>query len=176
MSIRAWALRDAMILGTAGFTAALCVDKLLRQLALTPGERTGSRHRRQRWRGFECCRIAAIGHRSVLRWSAVTGKDRRAGPVALELGASTFLSREEAADGAGKPLLAERWGGRCGHRGRRHSLQRRQEPEIRRAAWPPADWSPPPQVNASVLPFILRQREPARRRLGFSCRWRPRSP
>lgn len=42
--------------------------------------------------------------------AAVTGKSEQHDKL-RSLGATTFLSREEAREGADKPLLAERWGG-----------------------------------------------------------------
>ncbi|HCE9691376.1 TPA: YhdH/YhfP family quinone oxidoreductase, partial [Pseudomonas aeruginosa] len=99
-------LREAMILGTAGLTAALCVEKL---------ERSGLRP----------------DHGSVL----VTGASGGVGSIAVELlaklgytvaaatgkleqaeflnrlGAKQILDRATVADGVDKPLLKEQWAG-----------------------------------------------------------------
>ncbi len=99
-------LRDSMILGTAGFTAALCVHKL-EAAGMTPdggpvlvsGASGGVG-------SVAVLLLAKLGYEIA----AVTGKPA-AKTLLGKLGVSEFLSREEAADGADKPLLAERWGG-----------------------------------------------------------------
>lgn len=99
-------LRDAMILGTAGFTAALCVNKL-QSAGVTadagPVMVSGA--------------SGGVGSVAVMLLSklgfdvvAVTSKVD-AHSLLSSIGASSFLTREEAAEGADKPLLAERWGG-----------------------------------------------------------------
>jgi len=99
-------LRDGMILGTAGFTAALALDKLERS-GMTPASGpvlvTGA--------------TGGVGSVAVMLLAklgydvaAVTGKTEQHDKLRA-LGATTFLSREEAREGADKPLLAERWGG-----------------------------------------------------------------
>ena len=99
-------LEQSMILGTAGFTAALCVDKL-EGAGMTPDGGpvlvTGATG------GVGCVAVALL---SQLGYAvhAVTGKERQHGFL-RDLGAAEILSREAAADGAGKPLLRETWGG-----------------------------------------------------------------
>lgn len=102
----ALSLRDSMILGTAGFTAALCVHKL-EQAGMTPSSGpvlvTGASG------GVGSVAVMLLA-RLGYEVAAVTGKPD-AQELLTRLGATEFLSREEAAEGASKPLLKERWGG-----------------------------------------------------------------
>ena len=95
-----------MIIGTAGFTAALCVHKL-EVAGMTPASGpvlvTGA--------------SGGVGSVAVMLLAklgydiaAVSGKPA-AQELLTRLGATQFLTREEASDGADKPLLKERWGG-----------------------------------------------------------------
>ncbi|MEE4380976.1 MAG: YhdH/YhfP family quinone oxidoreductase [Pseudomonadales bacterium] len=100
-------LRESMILGTAGFTAAECVDKLERVGGLRPeqGEvlvtgATGGVG------SVAVLLLAKLGYRVV----AVTGKAERADWL-RGLGAAEILPREALRDGGAKPLLAERYAG-----------------------------------------------------------------
>ena len=99
-------LRESMILGTAGFTAAQCVDKLI-GAGMTPDAGpvlvTGASG------GVGSVAIALL---SKLGYSvaAATGKPEQADYL-KQLGASEIVAREELRDGADKPLLKERWGG-----------------------------------------------------------------
>lgn len=99
-------LHQSMVLGTAGFTAALCVDKLV-HAGMTPDGGpvlvTGA--------------TGGVGSVAVMlltklgyRVTAVTGKPEQH-DFLRSLGASEFLSRDEARQGADRPLLEERWGG-----------------------------------------------------------------
>ena len=99
-------LHASMIIGTAGFTAAECVQKL-EQSGMTPDSGpvlvTGS--------------TGGVGSVAVKLLSqlgydvtAVTGKAEKSDWL-KSLGAASVISREEAAAGADKPLLAETWGG-----------------------------------------------------------------
>jgi acrylyl-CoA reductase (NADPH) len=99
-------LRQAMILGTAGFTAAQCVHAIvLNGVAPDMGEIvvTGSTG------GVGCLAIkllAKLGYSAV----AVTGKsDQKA--TLYKWGAARVLSREEAASTSNKPLLSAFWAG-----------------------------------------------------------------
>lgn len=98
--------REAMILGTAGFTAGLCVQKLERA-GLTPGDgevlvtgATGGVG------SVATALLAKLGHSVV----AVSGKPEKASFLEA-LGASSILSREEAGEGGKRPMLKERWAG-----------------------------------------------------------------
>lgn len=98
-------LRRSMILGTAGFTAAACVDKLQQAGALqdasAPVLVTGATG------GVGCIAVmllARLGHKVV----AGTGKADRHDWL-RQLGASEIISRDELREGSKSPLLAERW-------------------------------------------------------------------
>lgn len=99
-------LRESMVLGTAGLTAALCIDKLERA-GLVPGAgpvlvtgATGGVG------SIAVAMLAQLGHEVV----AVTGKADQV-DFLRRLGASDVLSREEVQSGTGKVLLGERWAG-----------------------------------------------------------------
>lgn len=99
-------LRDSMVLGTAGLTAALCIDKLERA-GLTPGAgpvlvtgATGGVG------SIAVAMLAGLGHEVV----AVTGKPQQA-DFLRRLGAAEVLERSELQAGTGKVLLTERWAG-----------------------------------------------------------------
>jgi putative YhdH/YhfP family quinone oxidoreductase len=99
-------LRDSMILGTAGFTAAQCVHALvLNGVATDDGEIlvTGATG------GVGCLAVkllAKLGYSVV----AVTGKADLKWRL-YEWGASRVLSREEAQSTSDKPLLSAFWAG-----------------------------------------------------------------
>jgi alcohol dehydrogenase len=100
-------LRESMILGTAGFTAAECVDKLERLGGLRPeqGEvlvtgATGGVG------SVAVLLLAKLGYPVV----AATGKAERADWL-RGLGATEVLPRETLREGGAKPLLAERYAG-----------------------------------------------------------------
>lgn len=103
---RGLALRDAMILGTAGLTAALCVDKLERA-GLEPGSDpvlvTGATG------GVGSIAVALL---SSLGYSvaAMTGKAEQA-DLLRRLGASQIVERSAVQAGAEKALLREQWAG-----------------------------------------------------------------
>ncbi len=99
-------LHTAMILGTAGFTAAECIDKL-EAAGMTPQSGpvlvTGATG------GVGSVAVALLAHLGY-EVAAVTGKAEQH-DFLKELGVNQILSREEANEGTGKPLLAEQWGG-----------------------------------------------------------------
>ena len=99
-------LRSAMLLGTAGFTAALAVHKL-ESVGMAPQHGpvlvTGASGGVG---SVAVCLLAQLGYEVA----AVSGKPEAA-ELLRTLGAATLLTREDAADGAAKPLLEERWGG-----------------------------------------------------------------
>ncbi len=97
---------SSMVLGTAGFTAALAVEKLLVMgLDANAGEVlvTGASG------GVGTVAVALLAKLGY-QVAAVTGKADKAAALQA-LGATTILSREEAEAGAERPLLAERWAG-----------------------------------------------------------------
>ncbi|NLF68599.1 MAG: oxidoreductase [Candidatus Anammoximicrobium sp.] len=98
--------RESMILGTAGFTAGLCVDALQKHgVAPESGEVvvTGASGGVGT---FAVALLAKLGYRVA----AVTGK-ASAHEYLKRLGAEQVLGREQVDDRSGKPLLSGRWAG-----------------------------------------------------------------
>ncbi len=99
-------LRETMIYGTAGFTAALSVDKL-RQNGVVPGAGeilvTGATG------GVGSVAVGILA-RSGYTVVAATGKTGSAGYL-TDLGATEVIDRREIDDDSGKPLLKGRWAG-----------------------------------------------------------------
>ena len=99
-------LRDGMILGTAGFTAALSVLKLL-HAGVTPESGdilvTGATG------GVGSIAVAILA-RAGFRVVAATGKsgDTR---FLQTLGAAEVITREQVTAGVERPMMKERWGG-----------------------------------------------------------------
>lgn len=99
-------LRESMLLGTAGLTAGLCVDKLLRAEVdpeAGPVVVTGATG------GVGIIAVALLAQLGF-EVHAVTGKAEQ-GELLRQLGASEVLGREAIQEGAGKALLKERWAG-----------------------------------------------------------------
>ena len=99
-------LREAMLLGTAGLTAALCVDKLERS-GLTPAAGpvlvTGATG------GVGSIAVALLAQLGY-EVAASTGKAEQ-GEFLRQLGAQQIIPREELLAGSEKALLKERWAG-----------------------------------------------------------------
>ncbi len=99
-------VRSSMILGTAGFTAALCVHKLELAGMMSKGGPvlvTGATG------GVGSVAVKLLAHLGY-EVHAVTGKAARH-EFLRGLGATTVLGREDALAGAQRPLLKEMWGG-----------------------------------------------------------------
>ena len=99
-------LKESMILGTAGFTAAQCV-KVIQSNGVTPADGeivvTGATG------GVGCLAVkllAKLGYTVV----AVTGKPEQHGQLQA-WGASRIIGREEVVKDHSKPLLGGRWAG-----------------------------------------------------------------
>lgn len=99
-------LREAMILGTAGFTAGLCVGKLLRAgLQASDGDvlvtgATGGV-------GSVAVKLLSqLGYRVV----AATGKAEQA-EFLQQLGAAEVIDRKVLSEGTERPMLKPRWAG-----------------------------------------------------------------
>lgn len=96
----------SMLLGTAGFTAAECIDKLLHagmQRDGGPVLVTGATG------GVGSVAVKLLAHLGF-EVAAVTGKADKH-DFLRDLGASEILTREAVSEGAERPLMAERWGG-----------------------------------------------------------------
>ena len=99
-------LHASMIIGTAGFTAAECVQKL-EQAGMTPDSGPVLVTGATGGVGSVAVKLLAqLGHQVT----AVTGKADKTDWL-RSLGATDVISREDAAAGADKPLLPETWGG-----------------------------------------------------------------
>lgn len=101
----AFTTRQAMAIGTAGYTASLCVEALLQHgVSADQGEVlvTGATG------GVGTIAIALL-HAAGLKVAAVTGKSSEH-QFLQQLGAATVLDRAEFS-AAGKPLQKERWAG-----------------------------------------------------------------
>lgn len=99
-------LHASMIIGTAGFTAAECVQKL-EQSGMTPASGPVLVTGATGGVGSVALKLLAqLGYEVT----AVTGKAEKTDWL-KSLGAANVISREDAAAGADKPLLAEKWGG-----------------------------------------------------------------
>jgi alcohol dehydrogenase len=99
-------LHASMIIGTAGFTAAECVQKL-EQAGMTPASGPVLVTGATGGVGSVAVKLLAqLGYEVT----AVSGKAEKTDWLKA-LGASDVISREAALVGAEKPLLAETWGG-----------------------------------------------------------------
>ena len=99
-------LRESMIIGTAGFTAGLCVWKL-RQNGVQPGDGdilvTGASG------GVGSIAVAILA-KAGYRVVAATGKALES-DFLRELGAAEVIDRQGVLAGAERPLIKERWAG-----------------------------------------------------------------
>jgi acrylyl-CoA reductase (NADPH) len=99
-------LRDSMLLGTAGLTAALCIDKL-EQAGLQPDQGpvlvTGATG------GVGSIAVAMLAAQGY-EVAAATGKSAQA-DFLKSLGASQIVERSALEAGTAKPLLKEQWAG-----------------------------------------------------------------
>jgi acrylyl-CoA reductase (NADPH) len=153
-----WAIRlprglspqESMIIGTAGFTAALCVEKLL-QNGLQKGQGpvlvTGATG------GvgvYAIALLAQLGFEVV----ACTGKQNEEG-LLRELGASAVIRRAELAEVSPKPMLKEQWAGAVDVAGG-ELLTNILKTLKYGASVASCGLVASPKFDATVLPFILR--------------------
>ncbi|HLA41185.1 MAG TPA: YhdH/YhfP family quinone oxidoreductase, partial [Candidatus Glassbacteria bacterium] len=142
--------REAMIFGTAGFTAVQCVQKIIGH-GVVPADGevlvTGSSG------GVGSVSVALLA-RAGLRVTAATGKAYKK-DFLEKIGASRVIGREEVLDTSGKPLLPRKWaavvdtvGGEILATALRQTAQR----GIVTACGNTAGV----ELNLTVLPFILR--------------------
>lgn len=98
-------LGEAMIFGTAGFTAGMSVHAVIQEVKPEDGEIlvTGASG------GVGCLAVSILAHLGY-KVVAVTGKPE--GKRFLKkLGAAKIVSRHDVIDGSGKPLLKSAWAG-----------------------------------------------------------------
>ena len=143
--------RSAMILGTAGFTAALCIDKLtsIGGLVVEDGPvlvtgATGG------------VGSVAVGLLAKLGYEvhAVTGKTAQH-EFLRGLGATEIVSREEAIANAGRPLAREKWGGVVDTVGGEILVDAVKSLRYGKSL-AACGLVASPEIPATVLPFILR--------------------
>ena len=143
-------LEQSMVIGTAGFTAALCVHKL-ESAGMQPDGGpvlvTGA--------------TGGVGSVAVMLLSqlgysvtAVTGKESQH-DFLRSIGASEIISREDAQAGADRPMLAETWGGAVDAVGG-DILFNAVKGLKYGCSLAACGLVGSPQIPASVLPFILR--------------------
>lgn len=143
--------REAMTYGTAGFTAAMCVDKIVAHgVSPEDGEvlvtgATGGVG------SFAVALLAQLGYPVA----AATGKAEEAGDYLRELGAASLISRAEAIDESSRPLLKSRWAAVVDSVGG-DMLASALKATRRNAAVAICGLAASPDLHTSVLPFILR--------------------
>ncbi len=141
---------DAMRLGTAGFTAALCVEKLL--------------HNGLDREGGEVLVTGATGGVGVIatmllaqlgfQVAASTGKES-SHEFLKDLGANSIVDRAELAEDSSRPLLAERWNGAVDVVGGATLFNVIKSLKYGTSV-AACGLVQSPQFDATVLPFILR--------------------
>jgi alcohol dehydrogenase len=143
-------LKESMILGTAGFTAALCLHKL-EAAGMTPAGgpvlvtgATGGVG------SVAVMLLAKLGYEIA----AVTGKSAQH-EFLRGLGVSRILTREEAREGADRPMLKETWGGAIDTVGG-EILFNAVKGLRYGASLAACGLVDSPAIPATVLPFILR--------------------
>lgn len=144
-----YTLKECMIIGTAGFTAALALFKmqLLGQLpALGPVVVTGAT-------GGVGSMAITILNKAGYEVYAVTGK-AEVNEYLEHLGASKILSRADVSDTSGKPLLKSKWAGAIDSVGGNTlaTLLKACKPEGSVATTGLVD---SPKLDTTVYPFIL---------------------
>jgi putative YhdH/YhfP family quinone oxidoreductase len=99
-------MRESMILGTAGFTAGLCVDALEKHNVRPDSGEVVVTGASGGVGTFAVALLAKLGYQVT----AVTGK-ASAHAYLTRLGAQRIIGRQELDDRSGKPLLSSRWAG-----------------------------------------------------------------
>lgn len=143
-------LHESMVLGTAGFTAALAVHKL-EHVGMTPASGPVLVTGATGGVGSVAVRLLAhLGYEVV----GVTGKPEQEGFL-KSLGAARIISREAARAGGDRPMLKESWGGVVDTVGGEilFNAVKSLNYGCSLAACGLVD---SPQIPATVLPFILR--------------------
>ena len=142
---------SSMLIGTAGFTAAECVDKL-EQVGMQPTSGPVLVTGATGGVGSVAVKLLAqLGYEVV----AVSGKAERYDWL-KQLGAVEVISREQAAEGVDRPLLKEQWGGVVDTVGGDILFNAVKGLRYGASAAACGLVASPQLSSASVLPFILR--------------------
>ena len=143
-------LEQSMILGTAGLTAALCIDKL-EQAGMTPASGpllvTGAS-------GGVGSVAVMLGDKLGYEVVAVTGKPEQH-EFLRSIGASSVLPRESLQEGTERPLLKETYGGVVDTVGGDMLVNALKSLRYG-CSLAACGLVASPQISATVLPFILR--------------------
>jgi acrylyl-CoA reductase (NADPH) len=143
-------LREAAIYGVAGFTAALCVERLIAH-GLRPDDGevlvTGASG------GVGLFAVAFLS-RSGYRVAAATGK-QEAAELLTDLGAARVIPRTEVDDASGKGLLSARWAGGVDTLGGNYLATMLKSIQYGGAVAACGN-AASPHLEVSVYPFILR--------------------
>lgn len=143
-------LREAMAIGTAGFTAALSIARL-QECGLQPGNGPVAVSAATGGVGsLAVALLSGLGYEVV----AGTGQAEHASML-LELGASVVVSREELAGDADKPMQRERWAAAVDSVGGR-TLAGLLSAVRYGGAVAASGLAESAQLPATVFPFILR--------------------
>jgi acrylyl-CoA reductase (NADPH) len=143
-------LRESMILGTAGFTAALCVEKLIRMGVGTDHGEVLVTGASGGLGSVAVALLAKLGYHVV----ASTGKKNQH-ELLKSLGAESVISREELSEASPKPLLKERWAAAVDVAGG-ETLSNILKTLKFQGSVASCGLVSSPAFNATVLPFILR--------------------
>lgn len=143
--------KEAMIYGTAGFTAAMCVDKIVSHGVDPNGGEvlvTGATG------GVGSMAVALLSHLGY-QVVAATGKKHDAGNYLRDLGATSVVAREDVTDDSDKPMLRSRWSAVVDAVGGA-MLASALKATQRNAAVAICGLVASPELATTVLPFILR--------------------
>lgn len=143
-------LYESMVLGTAGFTAALCVDKLLAAgLQLDQGDVlvTGATG------GVGSIAVSLL-HKLGYSITASTGK-QEAEAWLKDIGANNVIARQDLSESSSRPLLKEQWAGAVDCVGG-HTLFNVIKSLQYGASVAACGLTESTELPATVLPFILR--------------------
>jgi len=141
-------LREAMVIGTAGFTAALCVDALMHQgFEEGPVVVTGASG------GVGSVAVALLAKLGK-EVTASTGSEG-AHAMLTDLGATNLIDRHELSEAQGRPMLKSQYGGAVDTVGG-HTLENLVKTLESHASVAACGLVGGPDLDLTVYPFILR--------------------
>ena len=143
-------LEEAMVLGTAGFTAAQCVSALVHHGVLPNRGEVAVTGATGGVGSLAVALLAKLGYEVV----AVTGKPENTAWL-QQLGAKKVVARAEIQDESGKPILKSRWAGAVDTVGG-DILATLVRSTAHRGCVAACGMAAGPQLPLTVYPFILR--------------------